>query len=299
MSFSEQLPEWNNAGVEPPAGKKTDGWLEAEKPPAGWMNWLFRRAYKCLEELRTFCAGLAGAGRTTETVKGNADDVSALTLGVAAHTGDQAAGIHGSTSAATANKIAHRDAAGRSRFADPDHNSDAATKGWVDTQINDKARTRVAVLTAAGGIPKKINGCTQDFIEGTNHDFYVLTFAQSVDRYAFFHFALPPDYVAGNVTVKFFWRTSVTSGTARWLFRTLGRGSNVLWDSALGTEQNVQQSPSATANRVNIATFTAFNPGWAAGDAVIIRIGRNGAHANDNMAAAAQFLMAVIEYTGR
>ncbi|MFT9493430.1 MAG: hypothetical protein ACH0QC_00325, partial [Anaerosolibacter sp.] len=83
--FNENLPQWENEGLEPPTGKKTDGWEASEKPPAGWFNWLFNRIYKCIQEIRSFVDGLAGAGRTTETVKGNADDIAALDDTVTSH----------------------------------------------------------------------------------------------------------------------------------------------------------------------------------------------------------------------
>lgn len=42
----EQLPEWATAPeadvVEPPAAKKAKGWVQGEKPPAGYFNWIFR-----------------------------------------------------------------------------------------------------------------------------------------------------------------------------------------------------------------------------------------------------------------
>lgn len=90
-NFNEKLPEWMNAGAEPPVQKKTDGWQTAEKPPAGWFNWLFNRAYKCLEEIRNFTDGLAGSGRTTETVKGNADAIATHKAEMAT----QSNGVHG------------------------------------------------------------------------------------------------------------------------------------------------------------------------------------------------------------
>lgn len=53
MPWTEDLPEWSNTGIEPASGKKTSGWTVGEKPPAEYLNWLFNRAYKCLEELRS------------------------------------------------------------------------------------------------------------------------------------------------------------------------------------------------------------------------------------------------------
>ena len=52
MAWNENLPEWNEAGSEPPQSKKDEGWQAEEKPPAGWFNWLLNRTYKALQELR-------------------------------------------------------------------------------------------------------------------------------------------------------------------------------------------------------------------------------------------------------
>lgn len=45
-------------------------------------------------------------------------------------------GVHGATSAATANRIVQRDANGRINIADPSSASHAATKNYVDTVVN-------------------------------------------------------------------------------------------------------------------------------------------------------------------
>lgn len=50
--MAEQLPVWNNAGVEPPDSLKNTGWQPGVKPAAQHMNWLFNRAFKVLDELQ-------------------------------------------------------------------------------------------------------------------------------------------------------------------------------------------------------------------------------------------------------
>lgn len=50
--MAEQLPIWQDPGVEPPALLKTNGWQPGMKPSAQHMNWLFNRIYKCLEEIQ-------------------------------------------------------------------------------------------------------------------------------------------------------------------------------------------------------------------------------------------------------
>jgi len=69
----------------------------------------------------------------------NAANLNALETGLqtAAATMDthialQNAPVHGSTSAATANKLMHRDASGRAKVAAPSASDDIATKGYVD-----------------------------------------------------------------------------------------------------------------------------------------------------------------------
>lgn len=52
MPLNEKLPDWKNTGFEPSETKKTEGFKELEKPPAGWFNWFFNRTYKVLAELR-------------------------------------------------------------------------------------------------------------------------------------------------------------------------------------------------------------------------------------------------------
>ncbi len=73
---------------------------------------------------------LAGAGRTTQTVKGNADAIAALNQTVTSHSADNTA--HGATSAATASKIIARDANGRAKVAAPSAADDIARKDTVD-----------------------------------------------------------------------------------------------------------------------------------------------------------------------
>lgn len=49
-------PDWNNAGVEPLAGKKTTGWLTDEAPPAASFNWFWTNVSAWI----TYLKNLAG-----------------------------------------------------------------------------------------------------------------------------------------------------------------------------------------------------------------------------------------------
>jgi len=296
MPWTENLPEWNATGTAPPQSKKDSGWEAEEKPPAGWFNWFFNRAYKCLKEIREFVSALAGEGYDDETVAGNAAGIVSLAGDLSDHVGEDEAGVHGAASAATPGAIICRDASGRARVANPSHASDIATKGYTDA-LN---RTRVAVLTAAGAIPALTNGAEKKQVEGANHDYFICAFDKDADEHIFFHFVVPPDDQAGNIAVKLRWiAPTKTSGAVVWNLTTLGRESGEAWDTALGVTQAKTQTTAATAKRLNVAVFSAFNPGWAAGDAVIVRISRDANNASDTLAEDAHFLMASIEYTGR
>ncbi|GGF77167.1 hypothetical protein GCM10010912_22800 [Paenibacillus albidus] len=70
MAWDEKLPDWEEAGIEPPASKKKDGWQVNDKPPAAWLNWFFNRVYKVLQEIRSKVI--------EKTEKGAAGGVAAL-----------------------------------------------------------------------------------------------------------------------------------------------------------------------------------------------------------------------------
>lgn len=52
MPFLEKAPDWENAGIEPPASKRQSGWQVKDKPPAAWLNWFFNRVWKAIKELQ-------------------------------------------------------------------------------------------------------------------------------------------------------------------------------------------------------------------------------------------------------
>ncbi|MEK5148756.1 hypothetical protein MKX53_17385 [Psychrobacillus sp. FSL K6-4615] len=73
----QQLPTWQDPGVEPPELLKTNGWQPGMKPSAQHMNWLFNRIYKCLEEIQ--------AGGGTEELE---QELAALQQALATHSAD-------------------------------------------------------------------------------------------------------------------------------------------------------------------------------------------------------------------
>ena len=59
-------------------------------------------------------------------------------------------GVHGATSAATANTIIQRDSAGRAKVAAPAAADDISTKGYVDNAVANRARTDTRPIFTAG-----------------------------------------------------------------------------------------------------------------------------------------------------
>lgn len=74
----QQLPVWNSKGVEPPVNLQRDGWQPGVKPPAQYFDWLFNRAYECLEELQAITKEL-------EINKANGTELKSLQQQVTQH----------------------------------------------------------------------------------------------------------------------------------------------------------------------------------------------------------------------
>lgn len=76
---------------------------------------------------------------------------STITTNLTSHTNNQAAGVHGATSAATAGKIMIRDSAGRAQVASPSAANDIANKSYVDGKTWDAASDITGVLPISKG----------------------------------------------------------------------------------------------------------------------------------------------------
>lgn len=81
--MAEQLPFWQDPGVEPPDLLKTNGWQPGMKPSAQHMNWLFNRIYKCIAEIQ--------AGSGTKELE---QELVALKLSLGKHLADDTAQKH-------------------------------------------------------------------------------------------------------------------------------------------------------------------------------------------------------------
>ena len=160
-------------------------------------------------------------------------------------------------------------------------------------------RTRIAALTAAGATVDAVAPPEQVLVQGTNQHFYVLKFDKATDEIAHWHWPIPPDYVAGNVAVKFVWYApTLNTGDVVWAVQTLGVADSETWDAALGAAQSVTETTDGTAGDLSITSVAAFNPGWAVGDVIAFKAYRDANAAGDTLNEDAYLLMVLIEYTG-
>src|SRR5690606_19115525 len=73
-----QVPEWGTGEdadiVEPPAGKKAQGWVQGEKPPAGFFNWLFSLLTRWIAWLADRIGDDGDGGITVKGMKSSTTD---------------------------------------------------------------------------------------------------------------------------------------------------------------------------------------------------------------------------------
>ena len=105
---------------------------------------------------------LAGTGRTTQTVKGNADAITALNQTVTSHKAESAA--HGAVSTATANKIIIRDVNGRAKVAAPSASDDIARKDTIDAVQTNLTTHTSAAAPHSGHITHSLATAANDFL---------------------------------------------------------------------------------------------------------------------------------------
>ncbi len=89
--------------------------------------------------------GVHGVGAST------VESASGAQSKVDTHAGVQTAGVHGSASAATVNKLVHRDASGRAKIAAPSASDDIAQKAQADT-VQTNLDTHAALTTAHSAV---------------------------------------------------------------------------------------------------------------------------------------------------
>lgn len=116
----------------------------------------------------------------------------------------------------------------------------------------------------------------QTFNTGTYHSFSTVQFPPSVSGNAYWHWIQQNAYDPGStITVTLYWSSTASSTTSNWTVSTSGVSLGGAIDGAYEGTNTSASTSSATANTMTGATFSAFDPGWARGDYIIFRVGRN------------------------
>ena len=126
MARPSQYPEWASTEtnvVEPTEAKKDAGWLDGERPPAGWFNWLLNLIYKWIvsiieDDIDPLTSGLA----SEITNRTNAD--SSLQTNIESETDSRVAGDSALTD--SINTVIGN------------LNSEISTRGSADTALSDR-----------------------------------------------------------------------------------------------------------------------------------------------------------------
>jgi len=129
-------------------------------------------------------------------------------------------------------------------------------------------------------------------IGSTKPQLVYLPFTNGVDEYADVFFTLPDEY--GGEAIKFHvhWThpTTTVNFTTRWEIAVLALGDDDTMDAVYGNATTVDDIGGTTNDKYETAVISITPTGAAAGDTLLVRLGRLGAHANDNMVVDAYML---------
>lgn len=131
-------------------------------------------------------------------------------------------------------------------------------------------------------------------------EMWILEFPDAADDYCYFAFIVPVNYASAPVLKIYWMAVEDTANECRWGVQvTCGSDDADDWDTiAADTENVVDDTAPSVAGEHSICSVTLTNvDSMAAGDFCIIRVRRNGTHANDDMTDPAQFMSAILEYT--
>jgi hypothetical protein len=126
----------------------------------------------------------------------------------------------------------------------------------------------------------------------TNWTSYTLDYDQTTSECAFWYREVPNGTTVTSANVEVFSRqASVTSGTVGWTVVTLTRADGEAWDTAGNSDTVTASTVKGTAGQVLIQTKALTTTGWAADEALQIKICRDIA---DTAAEDAKFIEAVV-----
>lgn len=128
-------------------------------------------------------------------------------------------------------------------------------------------------------------------------EFAFLDTATKDSLYTLFH--VPENYV-GNAKFYFIWTAGVTTGNVVWDadYRVVGGDDTTSLDQSTAQESlAVTASPPSAANNRRTPSVTPTAGNFTAGSTVELKISRDGSSGSDTMAATAQLMDVIFEYT--
>lgn len=167
-----------------------------------------------------------------------------------------------------------------------------------EVTIDNVMKGKYIIPIPVGAFFKKTTGgtsedLTQEELPTNKVNIKKYSFDQTTDEAIGIQFPTPSTWDGGTVEVQFIWKANATSGTARWGAKGRSYGDGETIDQAMGTEQEVDDAVTATANQVLISGWTpaiTLQGTPAGGEFVIMEVFRNADHANDTLAADAALL---------
>ena len=138
-------------------------------------------------------------------------------------------------------------------------------------------------------------------VTGTNFDYATLDFDATTDEHADWNIWTDSLYDSGTIYVDIYWKAAATTGSVVWQVNLRGAASGEIYDSTLGSDNYVSDTPAGTTEYIKKCTVTISTTGLSPGDATVLRISRdaNGTHGTDNMAGDAKLLFAVVRFSVR
>jgi hypothetical protein len=127
-------------------------------------------------------------------------------------------------------------------------------------------------------------------VTGSNTQYGVAQFADSVNLSLQDHFTLPSDWT-GVIDISGLWRTSATTGDVVWQIATVCIGDAETGDPAFNTASTITDTAKGTTLQYNTFSSTGIIiTGCAAGEELFFKFFRDSAHGSDNLAATAELL---------
>lgn len=152
---------------------------------------------------------------------------------------------------------------------------------------------------ASDMVPAASNGATVATVNYTAASEVLATFAASGTNSAFLRVILPGDYNGGTVKMKLHQRDgslSVISGTVAWQTRAAKATHQASTLDISGSFTVTVESNFVGVNYYVKGAAITLGSGWSAGDAILIEIKRDTAHANDTRNATAQIAAVEFQY---